>query len=62
MINANVDATHGFWVQAGTRNHKGFFVPEALYQLINIEASGWAWICQDNSTCHFIDPDNLQLL
>ena len=62
MINANVEAIHGFWVQAGTRNHKGYFVPEAIYQLIDIETSGWALICQDNSVCHYVDPDNLRKL
>lgn len=62
MINANVETAHSFGVQAGTRNHKGYFIQETNYQLIEIETSGWALICQDNSVCHYVDPDNLRQL
>lgn len=42
-----------------TRNHKGFFVQDADYELVGIEQSGWALICVDEAVCHYVDPDNL---
>lgn len=62
MINADVNAGYRVEVRPDTRNHKGYFVQEASYQLIGIEKSGWALICQDNSTCHYVDPEDLQNL
>ena len=47
-------------VLPGTRNHKGYFVDEDIYKLVRIEDSGWAFICQQNSTCHYVDPDNIK--
>ncbi|MFE4105373.1 hypothetical protein [Almyronema epifaneia] len=47
-------------VKPETRNHKGFFVQEAAYKLMGIEKSGWALICLDEATCHYVDPDNLE--
>jgi hypothetical protein len=47
-------------VKPETRNHKGFFVKEAAYELVGIEQSGWALICIDEATCHYVDPDNLK--
>lgn len=47
-------------VKAGTRNHQGTFVQETSYKLISIDQSGWALICIDNSSCCFVDADNLQ--
>ncbi|WAL59426.1 hypothetical protein [Thermocoleostomius sinensis] len=47
-------------VKPDTRNHKGFFVRDTLYTLVGIEQSGWALICQDKTTCHYVDPDCLQ--
>ena len=47
-------------VKPETRNHKGFFVQQADYKLMNIEDSGWALICIDNAVCHYVDPDNLE--
>lgn len=46
-------------VKPETRNHKGFFVQETAYELVGIEQSGWALICIDEATCHYVDPDNL---
>jgi hypothetical protein len=46
-------------VLSGTRNHKGSFVQEVAYKLIGINQAGWALICQDEMTCHYIDPENL---
>lgn len=47
-------------VKPDTRNHKGFFVQEASYKFMGIDQSGWALICIDDATCHYVDPDNLQ--
>lgn len=47
-------------VNAGTRNHKGAFVPHAVYKLIEVDQTGWALICQDQATCHYVDPDALR--
>jgi hypothetical protein len=47
-------------VKPETRNHKGFFVQDAAYELVGIEQSGWALICIDEATCHYVDPDNLK--
>jgi hypothetical protein len=46
-------------VKPDTRNHKGFFVQETDYELVGIEQSGWALICIDEATCHYVDPDNI---
>ncbi len=51
----------GIEVKPETRNHKGFFIQEAAYKLMGIDASGWALICIDDATCHYVDPDDLQL-
>ncbi|WP_448380856.1 hypothetical protein [Gloeomargarita sp.] len=48
-------------VKPGTRNHKGFFVDEAPYTLVDINAAGWAVICVDDAICHFVDPDDLEM-
>lgn len=48
-------------VKPDTRNHKGFFVREASYKLMGIDESGWALICIDDATCHYVDPDNLEM-
>ena len=47
-------------VKPETRNHKGFFVQETDYELVGIEQSGWALICIDEATCHYVDPDNIR--
>ncbi len=43
-----------------TRNHKGNFVRETSYKLMGIDQSGWALICQDDTTCHYVDPAQLR--
>ncbi|MEB3269064.1 MAG: hypothetical protein VKJ09_11035 [Leptolyngbya sp.] len=50
---------HTVKVKPETRNHKGFFVQDADYELVGIEQSGWALICIDEATCHYVDPDNI---
>ncbi|MEM1255041.1 MAG: hypothetical protein AAGI69_21615 [Cyanobacteria bacterium P01_H01_bin.21] len=59
MINTNA---YNLEVKSGTRNHKGYFVQDTTYRLVDIEQSGWALICQDSTTCHYVDPDCLQEL
>ena len=48
-------------VKPDTRNHKGFFVLEASYKLVNIDGNGWALICIDDHVCHYVDPDDLAM-
>jgi hypothetical protein len=47
-------------VKPDTRNHRGFFIQEASYKFMGIDQSGWALICVDDASCHYVDPDNLQ--
>jgi hypothetical protein len=47
-------------VKPETRNHKGFFVLEETYRLVDINQNGWALICLDDHVCHYVDPDDLQ--
>lgn len=47
-------------VAPGTRNHKGSFVQEATYQLMGIDQAGWALICLDEMSCHYVDPSDLR--
>lgn len=47
-------------VEYGTRNHKGYFIQETSYKLMGIDQSGWALICHDEATCHYVDPDALR--
>ncbi|MCG9884124.1 MAG: hypothetical protein MH825_00870 [Cyanobacteria bacterium] len=49
-------------IKPETRNHKGFFIQEGRYKLMNIDESGWALICVDDAVCHYVDPDNLETL
>jgi len=49
-------------VSPETRNHKGCFVRNTLYRLAEITPTGWAVICQDKATCHWVDPDNLSVV
>jgi hypothetical protein len=48
-------------VKPETRNHKGFFIQEGSYTLMGVDESGWAFICLDEVSCHYVDPDNLQI-
>ncbi|NJN87887.1 MAG: hypothetical protein HC881_18305 [Leptolyngbyaceae cyanobacterium SL_7_1] len=47
-------------VKPETRNHKGRFVQDAPYKFMGIDQSGWALICIDDATCHYVDPDNIE--
>ncbi|MBF2048684.1 MAG: hypothetical protein IGS54_15220 [Elainella sp. C42_A2020_010] len=57
MINSDV---YTLEVLPGTRNHKGYFVQDTAYRLIAIDQAGWALICMDEMSCHYVDPDNLR--
>ncbi|MEB3343118.1 hypothetical protein [Okeania sp.] len=60
LNNTQVNDIDGVNVKPETRNHKGFFIQEGDYKLMNIDESGWALICLDDAVCHYVDPDNLQ--
>lgn len=47
-------------VKPDTRNHRGCFVQETSYKLVNIDRAGWAFICMNDAVCHYVDPDNLR--
>ncbi len=57
MISKNV---HSVEIQRNTRDHKGCFVPDEVYQLVEITPSGWALICPDNAVCHYVDPEEVR--
>lgn len=48
-------------IKPETRNHKGFFIQEASYNLMDIDRAGWALICMNDAVCHYVDPDSLEL-
>ncbi|MBD1914002.1 MULTISPECIES: hypothetical protein [unclassified Leptolyngbya] len=48
-----------FQVTPGTRNHKGCFVQDTTYKLMSINQAGWALICMDEMSCHYVDPANI---
>ncbi len=52
--------SYNLTVLPGTRNHRGCFVQEVAYKLIAIDQTGWALICRDEMSCHYVDPENLQ--
>ena len=43
-------------IEPSTRNHRGFYVRDTAYRLMGIDQAGWALICQDEATCHYVDP------
>ena len=47
-------------VKPETRNHQGFFIREGSYTFMGVDESGWALICVDDVSCHYVDPDNLE--
>ncbi|HAZ48956.1 MAG TPA: hypothetical protein DCZ55_32020 [Cyanobacteria bacterium UBA11371] len=48
-------------VKPETRDRKGFFIHETTYKLMGVDLSGWAIVCLNDATCHYVDPDDLQL-
>lgn len=57
----NVETVYVTGVKIGTRNHRGAFVQEVSYRFVEISPSGWARICVNDASCHYVDPDNLQI-
>jgi hypothetical protein len=51
---------HTVDVKPETRNHKGFFIEKGEYKFMGVDQSGWALICVDDASCHYVDPDNLE--
>jgi hypothetical protein len=47
-------------IKPETRNHRGFFIEQGSYKFMGVDQSGWALICVDDATCHYVDPDNLE--
>lgn len=56
MLGHNVEVK----LKQDTRNHKGFFIEQGLYKFMGIDQSGWALICVDDVSCHYVDPDSLE--
>lgn len=56
MLNSD---SYNLQVRPGTRNHRGCFVQDTTYHLISIDQAGWALICMDEMSCHYVDPDNV---
>jgi hypothetical protein len=52
--------TYTLAIAPNTRNHKGDFVRRTRYRFVEINTAGWALICQDRATCHWVDPDALR--
>ena len=50
---------YNFTITPGTRDHKGYFVQDGTYSLEQVDSTGWAFICLDNHTCYYVNPDNL---
>ncbi|NEZ61573.1 hypothetical protein D0962_02075 [Leptolyngbyaceae cyanobacterium CCMR0082] len=42
------------------KKQQGYFVQDTTYRLVDIDQSGWTLICQNSTTCHYVDPDCLQ--
>jgi len=51
-----------FEVKPGTRNHRGFFIKEVPYKLVDLDTSGWALICMNDAICYYVDPDDLEVV
>ena len=58
-MNLKSKSFYNFAIVPGTRDHKGYFVQDGTYNLVRVEDSGWAFICQDNHTCYYVDPESL---
>jgi hypothetical protein len=54
--------TNNVDVKPETRNHKGFFIEKGTYKFMGMDQSGWALICVDDVSCHYVDPDNLETI
>ncbi len=59
IMSRSLDKSFCYNVRPDTRDHKGLFLQETTYTLVNIGPSGWARICLDSSACYYVDPDSL---
>lgn len=59
-MNTPNDKSYCISVLPGTRDHRGFFVQDTTYELVEISDAGWAHICLDSSACYFVDPENIK--
>jgi hypothetical protein len=59
-MNTQNDKGYCFSVLPGTRDHRGFFVQETTYELVDVSATGWAQICLDSAACYYVDPANIK--
>lgn len=58
-MNTQNTSAYNLAAAPGTRDHQGFFVQDGTYTLVRVESSGWAFVCLDNHTCYYVDPENL---
>jgi hypothetical protein len=58
-MNTPNNSLYNFTTTPGTRDHKGYFVQDGTYSLVQVESTGWAFICLDNHTCYYVNPENL---
>lgn len=61
-MNNQSDDNYRFSVMPGTRDHRGFFIQETTYRLMDVSDAGWARICLDSAACYYVDPANIQSL
>ncbi len=54
------DGNYRFSVVPGTRDHRGFFVQDTTYELVDVSDTGWARICLDSAACYYVDPANVR--
>ncbi len=60
-MDMNVKNAYNIEVKTETRNHRGAFVQETSYKLVSVTQSGWARICVDDASCHYVDPEHLYM-
>ncbi|PZO45788.1 MAG: hypothetical protein DCF21_03945 [Leptolyngbya sp.] len=59
-MNTLNDGNYRFSVLPGTRDHRGFFVQDTTYELVDVSDGGWARICLDSAACYYVDPENIK--
>lgn len=61
-MNTPTDDGYRFEVLPGTRDHRGYFIQDSTYELVDVSDAGWARICLDSAACYYVDPANLTAL
>ncbi|HSM82380.1 MAG TPA: hypothetical protein VLS96_11870 [Nodosilinea sp.] len=59
-MNTSNGDNYRFSVLPGTRDHRGFFIQETTYELVDVSDAGWARICLDSAACYYVDPANVK--